>query len=223
MGTSEAIRVLIRDWPGIRKRLTDRTREQIQERVIELAAEPIPELITSKAGQLCLLIGDELPPVHPFRVALTEGGTRFLRSDSDAVSLADWFSTRDTLLYLITTRGTRRATTEEVQEQAEAWLLAADSLSESELVTRGVDPGAPDLIRLEGRDGQAQWPAFQFGARAELIKAINGILDAADDPWGAADWWLGRHSRLGGVPATLLGEVDDEVLVDAARTERAEA
>ncbi|OXM47047.1 hypothetical protein [Amycolatopsis alba] len=223
MGTSEAIDVLIRDWPGIRERLTDRTRELVQDQIAELASEPIPELITGKAGRLCLLIGNELPPVHPFRVALTEGGTRFLRSDPDPVALADWFSTREILLYLVARRGTRQATAAEVQERAEAWLLAADSLSENELVTRGADPGAPDLIQLEGHDGRVQWPAFQFGARTDLVKEINGILAAADDPWGAADWWLGRHSRLGGAPAALLGEVDDQVLLDAARTERAEA
>lgn len=223
MGTSEAIDVLVQDWPGIRKRLTDRTRQLVQDRIVELASEPIPELITGKAGQLCVLIGNELPPVHPFRVALTEGGTRFLRPDTDATALADWFSTRETLLSLIRRRDIARVTTEEVQEQAEAWLLAADSVSESELLARGVDPGAADLIQLEGHDGRARWPAFQFGDRAELIRAINGILDAADDPWGAADWWLGRHARLGGVPAKLLGEIDDQVLLDAAMTERAEA
>lgn len=43
------------------------------------------------------------------------------------------------------------------------------------------------------------------------------LLDAAEDPWGVADWWLGANAWLGAVPAQLLGRVADDVLLDAAR------
>ncbi len=54
-----------------------------------------------------------------------------------------------------------------------------------------------------------------------MVLAVNRLLAARDDPWGVADWWLGGNAWLADVPAELLGEVDDEVLVRAARAETA--
>jgi hypothetical protein len=100
------------------------------------------------------------------------------------------------------------------------WLLGEAALSEDDVMARGLDPDDPGLLRLDRDDGAQQWPAFQFaatGAPQPLVPVINRILDADDDPWGAADWWLGHNQWLDGVPARLIGRVDDGLLVDAAR------
>ncbi len=53
--------------------------------------------------------------------------------------------------------------------------------------------------------------------------SINRILEAADDPFGAAGWWLGDNGWLGGAPARLIGRLPDERLLAAARAETREA
>lgn len=69
------------------------------------------------------------------------------------------------------------------------------------------------------------YPAFQFDherrdAFAE-VRAVNERLEAANDPWGVASWWVSRHARLGARPADLVGthRGDDLVAVAAAGTE----
>jgi hypothetical protein len=108
----------------------------------------------------------------------------------------------------------------EVSFWTSRFLLAEKAVSEDELEMRGQSPGDPDLIRLDRHDGGEQWPAFQFGADGaplSLVRAVNQLLDADEDPWGAADWWLGHNQWLDAVPARLLGQVPDELLLDAAR------
>ena len=48
---------------------------------------------------------------------------------------------------------------------------------------------------------------------------INRLLDADDDPFGVADWWLGRNAWLDAIPADLIGQVAAALLVRAARAE----
>ena len=50
-----------------------------------------------------------------------------------------------------------------------------------------------------------------------MVLAVNRLLDADEDPWGVADWWLGGNARLGAVPAQLLGRGHDDLLAAAAR------
>ena len=69
------------------------------------------------------------------------------------------------------------------------------------------------------------YPAFQFDAeRRDLfpeVRSVNERLDAADDSWGVASWWVSRHARLGERPVELVGtdRADDLVAVAAAVTE----
>ena len=37
------------------------------------------------------------------------------------------------------------------------------------------------------------------------LRILLRLLDADDDPFGVADWWLGRNAWLEGVPADLIG------------------
>jgi hypothetical protein len=76
------------------------------------------------------------------------------------------------------------------------------------------------LIRLERGDGVVQLPAFQFDAAGrpiQIVLTVNRLLGAEDDPWGAADWWLGPNAWLGAVPADLIGQVDENVLLATAK------
>ncbi|MEU6099112.1 DUF3168 domain-containing protein [Streptomyces flaveolus] len=84
----------------------------------------------------------------------------------------------------------------------------------------GVEPDEPELIRLRPSEGVEVLPAFQFdgeGRPRPLVLAVNGLLGAAGDPWGVADWWLGPNLWLDAVPATLLGAGLDDQLLAAAR------
>ena len=64
------------------------------------------------------------------------------------------------------------------------------------------------------------YPAFQFDkdrrqVRPEVQRA-NEILDARDDPWGVASWWISRNARLGAKPMELIGTNRSEDIVRAA-------
>jgi hypothetical protein len=103
-----------------------------------------------------------------------------------------------------------------------AWLLAAPAVTEQEILDAGGDPGRADLIRLPRADRSVVLPAFQFdpaGRPVPVVTMVNRILDAAADPWGVADWWLGKNAWLQGTPAELVGRVPDSELVLAARAE----
>ena len=69
------------------------------------------------------------------------------------------------------------------------------------------------------------YPAFQFDPeRRDVfaeVRAVNERLEAADDPWGVASWWIARHARLGARPADLVGtrRADDLFAAADAATE----
>jgi hypothetical protein len=106
-------------------------------------------------------------------------------------------------------------------------LPARDRIMEEPVLTAeelrdvfGVEPEEPELIRLRPREGVEVLPAFQFdgeGRPRPLVLTVNGLLGAAGDPWGVADWWLGPNLWLDAVPATLLGAGLDDQLLAAAR------
>ncbi|RKN47226.1 hypothetical protein D7294_00175 [Streptomyces hoynatensis] len=110
---------------------------------------------------------------------------------------------------------------EEIVARARRRLLAAPARSEAELDPRtAADPLAAGLIRLTDAERGARYPDFQFdpgGGPRPVVRRVNRMLLAEQDPWGAADWWLGANRWLGGVPAELIGRVPDELLAEAAQ------
>lgn len=67
---------------------------------------------------------------------------------------------------------------------------------------------------------QYLYPSFQIdvehGRVYEAVEQVNLLLDAVEDPWGVASWWLAPNGRLGGaVPADLLGDAKREADVVA--------
>ena len=109
---------------------------------------------------------------------------------------------------------------------AEARLLAVPALTPEQVREHGADPDDEDLIRLSPGRGLIQLPSFQFGPDGQaipIVKAINRLLVAAEDPWGVADWWLGSNTWLNATPADLIGQVEDTLLALAAQAEFPEA
>lgn len=85
-------------------------------------------------------------------------------------------------------------------------LLAAPALTAPP--EEGPDAHDPRLVRLRGVGGAVLLPAFQFRSPRQpwpVVLAVNEVLDAARDPWGAADWWLSPNAWLTAAPASLLG------------------
>jgi len=110
----------------------------------------------------------------------------------------------------------------DLAQAAHAALLAHPSRTVEHVEQDGVDPFAPDLIRLAGEDGVPRLPAFQFGADGQplpVVLTINGLLGADDDPWGVAAWWLDPHAWLRAAPADRLADIPAGDLVELATAE----
>ncbi len=64
------------------------------------------------------------------------------------------------------------------------------------------------------------YPAFQFDLNRRevfpVVRAVNELLVARDDPWGVASWWVSRNARLGAAPAELVATGRSDDLVAAA-------
>ncbi|MDT0269002.1 hypothetical protein RM844_22205 [Streptomyces sp. DSM 44915] len=108
------------------------------------------------------------------------------------------------------------AATREILRAARRRLLAVPARPADQLVSGA----AEGLIGLPDPERGARYPEFQFapdGGPWAVVTRINALLLADQDPWGAADWWLGGNGWLAGVPAELIGEVPDTLLVEAAR------
>ncbi|MEV0086683.1 hypothetical protein [Saccharopolyspora sp. NPDC050642] len=210
MSQQRMLDVLATEWDDVADRLDPETFTRLVALVAELQDAADSETSALIAEDIASLLGDVLPVTHPVRRALAEPVSRFRRPEVDWQRLSTDLSDR-------LADSAPRADLDR--------LRAADSLDAHQVSAGGGDPADPDLIRLPGADGPARWPAFQFdaaGAPRELVRTVNRYLRAADDPWGAADWWLGINDWLGGVPAELIGRVTDRALIDAAREDSAE-
>ncbi|MFE2187964.1 hypothetical protein [Streptomyces sp. NPDC059455] len=82
------------------------------------------------------------------------------------------------------------------------------------------DPTGAGLIRLSDPERGDRYPEFQFdpdtGEPRPVVQRINRMLLSDQDPWGAADWWLGGNTWLRDAPAALVGRVPDARLTEAA-------
>ena len=66
-----------------------------------------------------------------------------------------------------------------------------------------------------------RYPKFQFDQGQSdvhvVVRDVNKILDAAEDPWGVVSWWFTPVARLGGRPADLVGLRDDAEIIAASK------
>lgn len=217
MAIEDAIWALQAHWADVMARLDAQSREELGRMLDDLDGPDRPRAMARIAG----LLVDGLPAEHPVRRALV-GGTLL------APGVLDWPSVTRAL------RDLSAATDLRIDDPLPGgWvlrdvadrLLTVAALSEAELRDRGLDPGDPDLIRLTRADGSHQWPAFQFeprGSVPDVVRRINRLLGARGDPLGVADWWLSRNGWLGDAPHRLVGEIPDDLLLQAARAVAAE-
>jgi hypothetical protein len=191
-------------------------RMRLAELVTRLGEEGDANRRAELADELVTMLRHSLPPGHPVRAAVVAGELRHgaatpVRMDERALG-----ELRATLV------GVKQALApapDQILEEARQRLLGVPAYTEQELRARGGRLGT-GLIRLRRPDGIEVLPAFQFdrqGAPLPVVTEINRVLRADQDPWGVADWWLGRNALLGGVPAQLLRRVPDSALLGAAR------
>ncbi|MBD3004141.1 hypothetical protein [Streptomyces sp. 5-10] len=100
-------------------------------------------------------------------------------------------------------------------------LLTAPARGPEQLTgTAAEDPTGAGLIRLSDPERGDRYPDFQFdpdtGEPRPVVQRINRMLLSDQDPWGAADWWLGGNAWLRDAPAALVGRVPDARLTEAA-------
>jgi len=221
----ELISVLAENWDDVLDRMDPQAGAELSHLVRRIITGDSDEIIDA-AIELAPLLLAWLPAAHPAAAAARSGGYR--RSGGPPGPLVS-----PTLLARLDRLGLRPALLdrdisgpepldpEEIWAGARRRLLQAPSMSAAQVTALGNDPVRSELIRLERDDGTAQWPLFQFGpdgALLPLVRRINEMLGAGDDPWGVADWWLGPNAWLDGVPAQLIGVLADEVLLATAGT-----
>ncbi|WP_329417734.1 hypothetical protein [Streptomyces sp. NBC_01268] len=204
--TPDEFVALLRDhWPRTLAALDPAAREQLASALRKLADSTEPQAAQAAMRGLRRVLRD-LPDEHPVTRALRDG-VRF--AGSVDAPLLD----RQPLLALL---GSLQGPPP--LDPVRARLLAAPSLPAAGI---GAAAGDPRLIRLRHPELGDRYPRFQFEEGTDrplpVVGVINRLLMADRDPWGAADWWLGGNSWLGGVPADLLGSVPDEELALAAR------
>ncbi|GIH25558.1 hypothetical protein Aph01nite_38680 [Acrocarpospora phusangensis] len=197
----ELINVLLDHLEDVRARVSAARRTRLDALVRDLrAAGGDTAAISDLAVELRIelqLAG--LPQDHPVRRALPTG-TRL----NPAFPVVDW---GDVIA---------RLQPEDLRRVIQRRLLGAPAYGVDEVP----EPDEPDLIRLERADGEVRLPAFQFQESRQarpLVLRINRLLEADEDPWGVAGWWLGPNAWLGAVPADLLDQPRELDLMPAAR------
>lgn len=212
MAIADVFDALAAHWADTAPYLTDEDIGLVREaaRLTRAAAEGTGDERDANMAvlRLTLLLPGRLPATHPVSAEIANA-TRLAGSGSGTGRVAASLSAIMALL------------AGEADETVE-YLLAAPALSGQQAHDLGIDPGMPGLIRLAPPDGRPRIPAFQFdqaGHPIPVVLTINRLLDADDDPFGVADWWLGRNAWLGDVPSDLIGRVEDALLIRAAQAE----
>lgn len=198
-GPLDALARAAADWDRLEGRLAPRDRDRLAARMTEFrTAGPGSAQRTAAATAAVRLLGPETET----------GGSRLV----DAPPAPAGFTADDLAVLVLDGHRMVGPVLGAVRER----LLAAPAVRVGREPSRGgADPydGGADsydgrLIRLRAAGGLVTLPAFQFRDPPEAwptVLTVNEVLDAARDPWGAADWWLSPNAWLGAAPASLLG------------------
>ena len=104
-------------------------------------------------------------------------------------------------------RAEARKTIQQEDMYSERQAAVALGAEETDLSEVEALRGRSWLIGLPSRDGY-RYPTFQFDRAQmdvyEVVRTVNVLLGARDDPWSAASWWLFPNDRLGNCPANLV-------------------
>jgi hypothetical protein len=219
LALQDALTALQWHWDDVRGRLDDETHRRLRGWLQELrAVQGDSAACDQVAAEVVRLLRAHLPAGHPVLLAADLAGARPAVGERE---LLEWESIVNGLGDLVVPRS---GDGEASDPAFEGWLLAAPALPVLQVAAGRCDPFDPGLIRLPDPDGRLQLPAFQFdddGQPYAAVAAVNRLLLAADDPWGAADWWLGVHGRLGVPPASVV-TVSGDLLPQVASDELAE-
>lgn len=209
------LRALAEHWDDVLGRLDGVGRAELVRLTGVATSVADPEARTDAVLDIVGLVLPVLPLGHPVEAAI--GTTR--SAPADAPPEPDLDPTLALLRAVIAPAGPAPETP---LQGVRRRLLNTETLSVDDLLDVGSDPGAAHLIRLDDESGRARFPAFQFGPYGDarpVVVAVNTILEADEDPWGAADWWLCPNAWLRAVPADLVGRVDDSLLIETAELE----
>jgi hypothetical protein len=224
MAVEDAMALLTEQWDDVVARLGPAREQELRRLITQIGGAEH----TGAVIRITQLLVGGLPPDHPVRRALVE-------DDLYASARTDWLALHDLLVDVAGTADAELvdrdgdvsaaaadgdATPESILAEVTERLLRAPALSKQDVLQRGADPADPGLLRLDRPDGGQQWPSFQFGpggSPLSVVRTVNTILDAENDPLGVADWWLGVNPWLDGRPSDLIGDVPDEVLLRAAQ------
>jgi hypothetical protein len=217
MAIEDALVALREHWDDVMSHLDEAQGERLRALIANLGG---PDHVTAVTHLADLLV-EGLPPRHTVRKALTEGYL-LVSPDIDVVAIS------------LELRGKAvMVSVSDVGPRSPGWilrsvverLLRSPALTAEEVRRRDTDPADPSLIRLDRDDGDSRWPDFQFspaGGPLPVVRTVNQVLGAAADPVGAADWWLSKNAWLDAQPSRLIGQVPDDVLIQAARAVRSE-
>lgn len=194
MALADALEVATRRWSELRAHMTpDEVRE-----IERLLAAAVHGTNWDPNRLIVVLLAHE-PVDHPAWLALRESSTR--RTGVEPADLALVVAARLRLeIELSEYTEVAPQDPERVAFAAQERLFTAPMVDARERLATG------DLVVLE-RGSERVAPAFQFDADGWILPSVayvNTALNAADDPWGVASWWLTPHAALHAIPADEL-------------------
>ena len=217
MGLADAVAELRRRWAELPALLAPDPARTVRDLADGLVTEGDAERRQLLALRMLRVLDSALSPAHPIRLALLDGED--FRSPATAERLDDELAALR--LVAADIEAAFEPDPAGILAAAQADLLAAASMTAGELRAVGGDPDHPDLLRLPSAAGD-RLPRFQLDSvhePYEVVLAVNRILQAEADPWGAASWWLRANGWLDAVPAELVGTRSSDRLTAAALAE----
>ena len=209
MSLADAIRTLADEWPTLVRHLTP-----LEQRVVrQQLAAAVHGGAWDPAALLEAALTDQ-PSQHPAWLALLKRSTRRSSSDRDDQSVLV-AAMRLRLAVELTEADSPPDEPDEAERRAEERIFEAPMRDLR-------DEQHPGVLALpQGTRRLA--PVFQFDSDGHVrsdVAAVNEILQADDDPWGTASWWLCPHASLNAIPADeiVLGE-PERVLAAAVAAE----
>src|SRR6476469_7499299 len=152
MGLSHALAALAEHWDDVRARLSPAEFDEVRALVEAFSREGDRVASEELAEDIADLLRARLPRDHPFPAALRAREERLAPDPARrAAELGAWFGLTRPLRVRL--GGPPEPTADEVEREAEARLLDAPALDADQLRAHGLDPGDPDLIRLDREDG----------------------------------------------------------------------
>ncbi|MGE7384489.1 hypothetical protein ACQKM2_03150 [Streptomyces sp. NPDC004126] len=200
---------------SIRAALDDEQHALLLTRLTALAeAPPDDTMAVRRALQGVRLALRPLPFEHPVRVMVD--GARLVAAPPGPAAVTEALA----LLSLMAAQAPDPDPDPDPAPAGPDPLLLEPALSAAEATSRCGGAPPSELIRLPDPPNGDRYPRFQFpaggGTPHEVVLEVNRLLLADIDPRGAASWWLGANTWLGGTPVSLLGLLPDHELVGAA-------